>query len=210
MIIIMENNIEKRFSSIESNEESRTIKGTAIVFNSQSEQLNGEFTEVIEPTAITQEIINDSDIIMKYQHDSKIGVLARSKKGKGTLRINITPNSVNYEFEAPNTTLGNDLLESIRRGDITSSSFAFTVSTDGQKWEKRNGSYLRTITKINKLYDFSIVDVPAYSETSVSVRGLEELKEQELKELEKQKEIEKQKEELKEYYNDLRNKINKI
>lgn len=50
-------------------------------------------------------------------------------------------------FEAPNTALGDELLEGLKRGDITSSSFAFTVGKDN--WEKReDGSYLRTIVSI--------------------------------------------------------------
>ena len=102
-----------------------------------------------------------------------------------------------YRFEAPKTALGEELLEGLRRGDITTSSFAFVVDTD--KWEKRSdGSYLRTVTHISELFDVSAVYKAAYNSTSVvNTRGLDDLKQ-------------KEKIELDNYYKDLENKINKV
>ena len=61
-----------------------------------------------------------------------------------------------YRFDAPNTALGDELLEGIMRGDISTSSFAFTIESDN--WTKKeDGSYLRTITKFKELYDVSPV-----------------------------------------------------
>jgi phage head maturation protease len=66
------------------------------------------------------------------------------------------------------------MIESLKRGDITSSSFAFNVLSSGEVWKKNSdGTYLRTITRFNSLHDFSIVPNPAYEATSVNVRGLE-------------------------------------
>ena len=99
-------------------------------------------------------------------------------------------------FEAPNTALGDELLEGLRRGDITTSSFAFTVGKDN--WEKReDGSYLRTIVSIQELFDVSPVYRAAYDATSVKTdtRGLDEIKQKE--------------QELDTYYNELRSKIRK-
>lgn len=168
------NNVEKRFIQ-DIHIKDRTIKGTAIVFNSKSELMynydkNKNFREIILPEAIDEELFKRSDIFMLYNHTGDKGVLARSKKGSGTLNISIDKTGVHYEFEAPKTTLGEDLLESIRRGDISSSSFAFTIAMGGEKWENKDGELIRYITKIEKLYDFSIVNTPAYSETSVDVR----------------------------------------
>ena len=102
--------------------------------------------------------------------------------GEGSLKLEVDERGLKYSFDAPNTALGDELLEGIKRKDITSSSFGFRCKED--KWEKRSdGSYLRTIKKFDKLFDVSPVYQPAYSETSVDTRGLDELKKEENKEI---------------------------
>jgi phage head maturation protease len=111
-------------------------------------------------------------------------------------------------FESPKTSLGDEALESIRRKDVLGSSFAFTVKED--KWEiQPDGSYIRTILAFDRLYDCSIVYTPAYSDTSVAVRSLNDIKEQKNKEVEKEilaKELEYRKE-LDEYFKNLKESI---
>ena len=81
-------------------------------------------------------------------HNEDKGVLARSNKGIGSLTLEIDDKGLKYSFDAPNTALGDELLEGLKRGDITASSFAFKVGKD--KWDKRSdGSYLRTICSID-------------------------------------------------------------
>ena len=112
------------------------------------------------------------------------GILARSKKGTGSLSYSIDERGVIYEFEAPNTPLGNEVLEGLKRGDYNESSFAFTVEKDS--WTKKeDGTYLRHIERIKEIYDFSVVADGAYSATHVSVakRSLEAFKETELPEI---------------------------
>jgi len=178
------NPINWRVVSDAENNDTRTIKGTAIVFNSRSELLNEQgirFYETITPEAVTRELIEKSDIVMLYNHKKDAGVLARSKNGIGSLRINITDEGVDYEFEAKNTALGNEVLESVKRGDLDSCSFAFYVRDGGDKWAKEGSVYLRTINEISMLTDFSIVINPAYSATNCNSRGLDSLIETEAK-----------------------------
>lgn len=171
--------------------ESREVEGYAIVFNSESNDLGG-FREVIEPRAL-EGVIEKSDILCLLNHNEDKGVLARSNKGIGSLVLEVDEKGLKYAFEAPNTALGDELLEGLRRGDITASSFAFTVGNDA--WTKReDGTYLRTITNIRELFDVSPVYRPAYDATSVDTRGLDEAKA-------------KEKAELDEYYKELRARI---
>ncbi|WP_270539639.1 HK97 family phage prohead protease [Bacteroides zhangwenhongii] len=153
--------------------ESRKVEGYALVFNSESEDLG--FIETIEKDAIDDEVIAKSDVFALMNHDNNRGILARSRRGKGSLSLTIDEKGLKYSFDAPKTALGNELLEMLRRNDITSSSFAFTVASDGEKWEKRDGKYYRTITKIDRLYDVSPVYCPAYSETSVACRSFNDI-----------------------------------
>ena len=116
-----------------------------MVFNSESNDLGG-FREVIDSRALDG-VIGHSDILCLLNHNEDKGVLARSKYGEGSLNLEIDERGLKYMFEAPNTALGDELLEGLKRGDITTSSFAFTVGKDN--WEKReDGSYLRTIVSI--------------------------------------------------------------
>ena len=78
------NPVEMRVLSDENGIDTRTIKGTAIVFNSPSQLLNEQgisFIETITPEAITPELIAKSDIVMLYNHKQDAGILARSKNG---------------------------------------------------------------------------------------------------------------------------------
>lgn len=162
-----------------STSESRHIEGYAIVFNSLSNDLGG-FREIIEQGAITDELIKNSDIICLMNHDIKRGVLARSYQGRGSLKLDIDEHGLHYSFEAPKTALGDEVLEGIRRGDISKCSFAFVCGEDN--WTKdENGEYIRHVKKIKNLYDVSLVYHPAYDETEVKAdtRGLDELKAQE-------------------------------
>ena len=158
--------------------ESRLVQGYAIVFNSESVDLGG-FTEIIEPDALDG-VIERSDILCLLNHDIERGVLARCKFGDGSLILEVDEHGLKYEFEAPKTALGDEILEGIRRGDISKCSFGFTVEDD--EWIKReDGTVLRRIKKIKQLYDVSLVYSPAYEETEVKCdkRGLYNLYEKE-------------------------------
>lgn len=159
--------------------DNRHIEGYAIVFNSLSNDLGG-FREIIEQGAITDELIKNSDILCLMNHDIKRGVLARSYQGRGSLKLDIDEHGLHYSFESPKTDLGDEVLEGIRRGDISKCSFAFVCGEDN--WTKdENGEYIRRVKKIKNLYDVSLVYHPAYEETEVKAdtRGLDELKAQE-------------------------------
>lgn len=153
--------------------DSRKVSGYAVVFNSLSEDLGG-FREIILPSAITQETINNSDIIFLLDHKQDRGILARSTKGEGSLRLSVDDKGLYFEFEAPNTALGDELLEGLKRHDYSKCSFAFTVGEDEYK-KDNGGNVIRTIKSIRQLYDCSVVVNPAYEETSVTVdeRGLQ-------------------------------------
>lgn len=172
--------------------DSRTVVGYAVVYNSQSEDLG--FYETINPAAITEEVLMRSDVFCLFNHDQD-KVLARSKYGTGSLQLQLDEQGLKYTFTAPNTDLGDELLEYLRRGDIDSSSFAFTVSTDegSEVWTTgTDGRQYREILKIDELHDVSPVWNPAYSSTSVSQRTLDKLNQ--LREMQDEKEKELQEE----------------
>lgn len=189
-----DNNIEIRATNSTPvvSQDSRTVEGYAVVFNSQSEDLG--FYETINPAAITEEVLMRSDVFCLFNHDQD-KVLARSKYGTGSLQLQLDEQGLKYTFQAPNTDIGNSILEYLKRGDIDSSSFAFTVSTDegSEVWTTgTDGRQYREILKIDELHDVSPVWNPAYTSTSVSQRTLDKLNQ--LREMQDEKEKEVQEE----------------
>ncbi len=155
--------------------ESRTVEGYALLFDTPSTGL--PFVEVIERGAL-EGVLAKSDVFALLNHDQSRGILARSKKGQGSLSLTVDTKGLKYRFEAPNTALGNELLENLKRGEVDSSSFAFTVEKD--TWERgKDGKVKRMIQKVSELYDVSPVYNAAYSQTSVYKRGMEALEEEE-------------------------------
>lgn len=156
--------------------ESRTIKGVAIVFDKWSNDLGG-YIERIKPTAITQELIDNSDVIANREHNSADYMMARRKKGKGTLNLELREDGLYFEFDAPNTAKGDELLFDVRNGNLDECSFAFTLGGEkgADSWYKdESGKLCRDINHINGLYDISLVAHAAYSDTyCYSQRGLE-------------------------------------
>lgn len=151
--------------------EGRTVEGYAAVFNSTT-TIGGWYDEVIEAGAF-DDAINSSDCRALFNHKSD-HLLAR--QSSGTLRLSVDDKGLRYEFESPDTTIGNDILVMIGRGDLKESSFAFTVKEQEWKEEKMEDGdwkYTRIIKKVDVLYDVSPVTYPAYGDTTVAKRSFE-------------------------------------
>jgi hypothetical protein len=168
-------NIEFRNQSVED----RTISGMAIMFNVVSNVLwdsekKRSFREVILPTAVSQELLDNSDIFFVINH-KRDQMVARRKNGVGSLSVELREDGVAFSFKAPNTQLGNDLLEMIARGEIFDCSFAF--NDIDAKWSFDEDIPLRTVTHITGLYDMSAVYNGAYPQTEITARSIEEAEE---------------------------------
>ncbi len=152
----------------------RTVTGYAAKFDKWSEPICGWFVEQIRAGAFDG--CDTTDAIMCFNHNVD-DILARTASGSLTLSVDDV--GLRFSFEAPNTSLGNDMVELLRRGDIDKCSFCFVVGAD--EWvyaDEKNGLKhdQRTILKISKLYDVALVVYPAYPDTEASVRHLEERK----------------------------------
>lgn len=187
-------------------EESRKVEGYALLFNTDSVLILGDTIERIAPGALDG-VLEKSDVLCLMNHDERRGVLARYRMGEGSLSLTVDEKGLKYAFEAPKSALGDELIESLKRGDISQSSFAFTVEKD--KWEEiEENKYVRTIIKFRRIYDVSPVYYPAYEDTSVALRhreGMIAQKEADAKA--KAKAEEERKRELNEYYINLKNRF---
>lgn len=149
-----------------------TLRGYAAVFDKRSEDLGG-FFEQIEKGAFARALKEGQDVRALFNHDGNF-VLGRSTAG--TLRMSEDKKGLAVEIDLPDTQAGRDVGVMVERGDVSQMSFAFRTVKDS--WEHRdNEPSLRTLLDVD-LYDVSAVTYPAYPDTSLALRSLEEARKQ--------------------------------
>ena len=152
-------------------EDGMRFTGYAAVFNSASQPL--PFVERIEPGAFKRSLDSRNDIKLLWNHDAG-SVLGSTRAG--TLRLEEDYRGLKVDAMLPNTSLGRDVRELIKRGDVDSMSFGFSVPEGGDEW---SGNGMERTLKSVRLHEVSIVAFPAYPGTagSTAVRGLTKLAE---------------------------------
>ncbi len=169
----------------EGEEKSRTIEGYAVVFGARSVNLTPwssvrEIFEIIEPGAITQELLKRSDVVLTAFHNNE-KILGRWRSGEGTLSLKLDGKGLFIRCELPETAAADEILIAIERGDISGMSFAFKddsedsengVSYERMTSEDHDGKqvWVRHVKRIIALYDVTIAGHPAYTQTTVSQR----------------------------------------
>jgi hypothetical protein len=149
----------------DSQDQKMLIQGYAIRFNEPAVfDVDGvEYREVIDPRALDKTDMRD--VPLRYNHSDNVMVMARTRNK--TLQLIKDDEGLRILADLANTTAGRDLYELIKRGDVDKMSFAFTVARDDYDVETRT----RRILAIDKIFDVSAVDSPAYETTSISVRS---------------------------------------
>ena len=137
------------------------LEGYAAVFNSETDL--GAFREVIKPGAFDD--VMDNDVRALINHDPNL-VLGRTTNG--TLKLEQDERGLKYRVELGKQQYARDFYESVKRGDISQSSFAFTI--DKQSWNEERT--VRSVDKVRQLLDVSPVTYPAYSAATVQARDL--------------------------------------
>lgn len=169
-------NLEIRaLSNLEQTEEN-IVEGYALKFNKESRDLGG-FIETISPSALDG--VDLSDVRCFLDHDSS-KLLGRTSSG--TLTLTVDEVGLRFRCVLPNTSVGRDAMELVKRGDLNQCSFGFTVKEDA--WTPGEIMH-RSINKIGQLLEISLVSIPAYDDTDVMVasRSMQEA----FNELEKRK-----------------------
>lgn len=175
---MMMNNLEIRALTEVTQADENVVEGYALKFNTSSEDLGG-FVETISPSALDG--VDLTDVRCFLDHDSS-KLLGRTKSG--TLTLSIDEVGLAFRCVLPNTSVGRDALELVKRGDLNQCSFGFTVEDDS--WMNgEEGMMHRSINKIGKLLEISLVSIPAYADTDVTVANRS--KEQAINEVEKAK-----------------------
>lgn len=176
--------IHKRNSSLSAltandNDNKMILSGHAAVFDKPTViwECDGvQYKEVIDRNAFDETDI--SNCCLKYNHSNHIPILARVRSGN----LKITTDTIGLKFDAElfDISSSRDVYSLIKEGGLDSCSFAFTIKEESYDTETRT----RRILKIDKLFDVSIVDFPAYADTDVSARAFFELENEKEKSLE--------------------------
>lgn len=149
---------------LESVDKSKMIKGIPLTFGKtrMMYEIDGiQYFEVINSGALDHADI--SDVVLNVDHAGK----PAAKTKNGTLILRFDQSNLHMQADLSKNATGRELYEDILNGFYESMSFAFTVEEESYNRETRT----RTINKIKKLYDVSAVTVPAFEETSISVRS---------------------------------------
>jgi len=167
------NKKETRLAEVELIEENEKmiLEGYAIVYNEEtligSEEYG--FIESISPDAISEDAIRD--VPMKYNHMDSFLIIARTKNQ--SLQLTSDEIGLKVRAELLDTQHNKDIYKMVKSGLLESMSFAFTVKE--QEWDHDGDIPKRYIKSIDRLYDVSIVDIPAYDSTSIYARSLESM-----------------------------------
>jgi HK97 family phage prohead protease len=152
-----------------------TFEGYAAIFDSPSEPL--PFIERIKRGAFNRSLKQArNDIKLLWNHDTS-AVLGSTRAG--TLKLVEDDRGLRVSATLPNTTSGRDAAVLLKRGDVDSMSFGFSVPAGGDTWNQEGTE--RTLKSV-RLHEVSIVAFPAYTSTAgtTSVRGLAALAERAL------------------------------
>jgi len=166
--------VEQRINTaqfeIREDEAGMTFEGYAAIFDSPSEPL--PFIERIKRGAFNRSLKQArNDIKLLWNHDTS-AVLGSTRAG--TLKLVEDNRGLKVTGTLPNTTMGRDAAVLLKRGDVDSMSFGFSVPSGGDSWNE-DGS--ERVLKSVRLHEVSIVAFPAYTSTAgtTSVRGLDKL-----------------------------------
>lgn len=171
---------------VRDNDEKETyIEGYALKFNEPSEDLG--FIEYIDRNALDGADMDN--VVALLNHDSNY-VLGRSGRN---LTLEVDEIGLRFSVKPTETSYSKDLIENMRSGLIDKCSFAFSLdysSDEADEWKKQeDGSYVRMIKKIDRLFDVSVVTTPAYADT-VALLSTRSMKEFEKVKFDRNREIE--------------------
>ncbi|MBR4178019.1 MAG: HK97 family phage prohead protease [Bacilli bacterium] len=151
--------LDMQFRAENSEDGKMEIKGYAAVFNSPETY---GYTELISERAFDE--ADMSDVVLRYNHNDSFMVLARTRNKSLELNVDEKGLFIDATLQEDITDHKN-IFNAIKSGLIDKQSFAFVVDEDEYDYDTDT----RTITKIGKVYDVSVVDQPFYNATDVSV-----------------------------------------
>lgn len=158
----------------EQNEEhGHFLAGTPIVFNSKTDL--GWYDEIIAAGALDDADLRDVRFLINHNTDMIPLARSRNNNERSTMQLQVTEDGMNIrvDLDVENNSEAKSLYSAVERGDLDGMSFMFTVDRD--VWDDPESDHpTRTIEKLGKVFEVSVVTFPAYQATTISARGLDE------------------------------------
>lgn len=151
------------------------IEGVPIVFERETiiTDWAGQYKEIVDRNALRKTDLKDVRLFVN--HDTNKITLARSKNGKGTMQLSVEDDGLHMkaELDIENNVEAKALYSAVKRGDMSGMSFMFRI--DGEEWSDLDKEVpTRRITSISVVHEVSVVNFPAYQQTSVNARSSQE------------------------------------
>lgn len=162
--------LKTELRTVNDDEGKMIVEGYAARFNVPSEPMgwDGSIREYIAPGAFRDSISQDDQYI-HWNHNTDI-VLGSTKSG--TLTLSEDNNGLKMRAELPDTSWGKDTYELVKRGDVSQMSFGFQARK--QEWDETDAKNIKRTLVDVRLFEVSIVPYPAYTQTNVEARTIDE------------------------------------
>ena len=161
----MKNNKEYRNAQYTATPDDMQIRGYALLFEEPTvlyEEDGIQYKEIIDQHALDG--VDLSDVCLRYNHNDGHTILARTRGG--SLSLSVDENGLYFEANLVNTQAAKDIYTLIKDGLISGCSFGFVVAKDSYDVQ----THTRRILKFDKIFEISVVDLPAYDGATVSAR----------------------------------------
>ena len=150
------------------------ITGVPIVYDQETDL--GWYNEIIDRDALAETDLRDVRFLVNHNTDMIPLARSRNNNANSTMQMSVDPEvgmTIRVDLDTENNTDSRSLYSAVERGDLDGMSFMFSVDEDA--WEDLESEHpTRHIRKIGKVFEVSAVTFPAYSQTSISARGLSE------------------------------------
>lgn len=149
------------------------LTGRPIVYDQRTDL--GFFDEIIDRGALDKTDLRDVRFLINHNTDMLPLARSRNNNENSTMQMSIgdAGMDIRVDLDTENNNEAKALYSSVSRGDISGMSFMFTVNEES--WEGLETEHpTRHVRDIGKVFEVSAVTFPAYEQTSISCRGLEE------------------------------------
>lgn len=151
--------VETRTMEVRASDDDMVLEGYAARFNETTNL--GYFNERIAPGAFDEVMENDVRFLLNHKG------MPMARTSNGTLKMEVREDGLYTRATLNDTQQSRDVYAAVKRGDINSMSFAFTIAEDSHDTEAN----LRTVNKVKQMFDVSAVSFPAYPTTTLEARS---------------------------------------
>ena len=158
--------------ALQDEERGSVLTGTPIVYDQRTDI--GWWDEIIDRDALAETDLRDVRFLVNHNTDMIPLARSRNNNANSTMQLSVDPDvgmNIRVNLDTENNAEAKSLYSAVERGDISGMSFMFSVDKDA--WDDPESEHpTRHIVSIGKVFEVSAVTFPAYTQTSITARGL--------------------------------------